>query len=71
MQKPKIPNNKTKKTQPQTSSQHFKYDSRPKTYKTLKKEIKVLASLTLIGANVRGRKPQVESTRKPKYSLGS
>jgi len=39
MQKPKIPNN-NKKTQPQTSNQYFKHDSRPKTCKTLKKVLK-------------------------------
>jgi len=38
MQKPKI-SNKTKTTQPRTSNQHFKHDSRPKSCKKLLKKV--------------------------------
>jgi len=54
MQKPKIPNNKTKKTQPQTSNQHFKHDSKPKICKTLKKRFQSPSFPYLGKATVKG-----------------
>jgi len=52
-----------KETQSQTSNQHFKHDSRPKTCKTLKKSFKTLVFLmSKLKANVRGESLKGRST---------